>query len=582
MSAGSVQKTEVPGEDQSPSAHNGRRRLIVGGAVAAGVVLYFGAAWAVSSRVPHGTIVAGVDIGGQSRDRAVDRLQDAETKLNGSLAIEADGERASLDLKTAGLTMDAEATVDDLVGFSLSPVALWRQLAGGGDRPLLPRPDQAKLESALGEIATAVAKPATNASIEYVNGVPVLTPAATGTELKPAAAAGVIRTSWLVGTGPLALPTDVKQPEITQQEGQDALEKLARPAVSAPLTVRVGDRSVSVPAAKLAQTLTLKPKDGTLALAVDGAKLRTMVLAAAPNLGTKAKDAQIVLKKGKPTVIPGVAGVTVDAAALSAAALTALTKVTRTAVVTTAVKEPDLTTAEAVKLGVKEQISTFSTILTDNAARTENLRIAARTVNGTLVLPGETFSLNAVLGKRTPEKGYNQAPAISGGRLVNDYGGGVSQMATTIFNNVFFAGLEDVYHKPHSFYISRYPEGREATVNYPTVDLKWRNDSGTAVLIKANVTSTVNVTFYGTKTWDIAASRGSRSNFRTAKTVYDDQPGCVAQGANGGFDVSVTRTFRKPGSSAVVKKETFNAVYSAEDQVICGPKPGTPTPSSTR
>jgi hypothetical protein len=84
----------------------------------------------------------------------------------------------------------------------------------------------------------------------------------------------------------------------------------------------------------------------------------------------------------------------------------------------------------------------------------------------------------------------------------------------------------------------------------------------------------VNVTFYGTKTWDITATRSGRSNFRTPKTVYDDQPGCVSQGANGGFDVSVGREFRKPGSKTLVKKETFNAVYNAEDQIICGPKPG--------
>lgn len=115
-------------------------------------------------------------------------------------------------------------------------------------------------------------------------------------------------------------------------------------------------------------------------------------------------------------------------------------------------------------------------------------------------------------------------------------------------------------------------------MNYPTVDLKWRNNSKTAVLIKANVTSTVNVTFYGTKTWDVSATRSARSNFRTPKTVYDDQPGCVAQGANGGFDVSVGRTFRKPGSDAVVRTETFHAVYNAEDEVICGPEPETKTP----
>jgi vancomycin resistance protein YoaR len=574
VSTDSVQTTEVPGEDAPPVIAPSRRRLIVGAALAAAIVLYAGLAWAMSSRVPYGTTVAGVEIGGQSRDDAHKRLEAAASaQTDGGLPVIANGHTATLDLSTAGLSLDADATLDELVGFSLNPITLVKHFFGDDEQPALPKPDEAVLEAALAVIAEAVAAPAADASIAYVKGKPVLTPAVTGTALQPADAAVEVRRSWLAGARPLPLPTDVKQPEITQQEGEDALAKLAQPAVSAPLTVKVGNRSVSVPAAKLAPALTLTPKDGVLALTVDGAKLRTVVLEAGPEIATKPKDAEIVVKKGKPTVIPGVAGVTVDPAALAAAVLPALTDKARTATLESAVKEPDLTTEEAVKLGVKEKISTFSTIYPPIAGRTENLRLAARTVDGTLVLPGETFSLNGVLGKRTPEKGYHQAPAISGGRLVNDYGGGVSQMATTIFNNVFFSGLEDVYHKPHSFYISRYPEGREATVNYPSVDLKWRNDSDTAVLIKANVTNTVNVSFYGTKTWDIEASRSGRSNFRTPKTVYDDQPGCVSQGANGGFDVSVTRTFRKPGSKSVVKKETFNAVYNAEDQIICGPAP---------
>lgn len=575
----SVQTTRAPDEDESPAgdpAGRQRRRLIAGGALAAALVLYAGLAWALSSRVPHGTSVAGLTLGGLGRTTAIERLQAAEDALGGSLAVVADGRSGSIDLAAAGLIVDAEATAGALVGFSLSPVALWRQVAGGGDQPVLPVPDQARLESELGLLASAVAEPSTNARIMYQQGDPFVTGAEPGAELDLSAAAGVVRRNWLGGARPLQLPAEEKQPEITTAEAQKALASLASPAVSGPLTVKVGSRSVSVPAAKLAPVLALQPKNGELVLTVDGTKLRKAVLVADPGLGKKAKDARIVLKNGRPKVIPAVNGVTVDPAALAAAAVPALTDPARTAVLETAVKEPDLTTAEAVKLGVKERISTFSTVLTPNAGRTENLRIAARTVNGTLVLPGETFSLNDVLGRRTPEKGYNQAPAISGGRLVNDYGGGVSQMATTIFNNVFFSGLEDVYHKPHSFYISRYPEGREATVNYPTVDLKWRNNSTTAVLIKADVTSTVNVTFYGTKTWDVTASRGPRTNFRTPKTIHDDQPGCVAQGANGGFDVTVGRTFRKPGSKTVVKKETFTAVYNAEDQITCGPQPKAP------
>ncbi len=71
------------------------------------------------------------------------------------------------------------------------------------------------------------------------------------------------------------------------------------------------------------------------------------------------------------------------------------------------------------------------------------------------------------MGERTAENGFTIGYVISNGVLVKDYGGGVSQMATTTFNAMFFAGLEDIEHKPHSFYIDRYPEGREATVAWP-------------------------------------------------------------------------------------------------------------------
>jgi vancomycin resistance protein YoaR len=224
---------------------------------------------------------------------------------------------------------------------------------------------------------------------------------------------------------------------------------------------------------------------------------------------------------------------------------------------------------------VKEKVSTFSTVLTSNAVRTSNLRIAARTVNGTLVMPGATFSLNQVLGKRTPEKGYQQAPVINGSRLALDYGGGVSQLATTIYNAVFFAGLEDVRHQAHSLYISRYPEGREATVSYPTVDLVWRNDSRYAVLVQADVTSTVNVSFWSTKVYDVVAEKTPRTNPRQPKTVYDYTSTCVAQGANPGFDVTVRRKLYRDG--ALVKTQSWTTTYRAEDHVVCGPKPSTVT-----
>jgi len=367
-----------------------------------------------------------------------------------------------------------------------------------------------------------------------------------------------------------------KQPQIDTADAEKVVAEQAEPAVSGPLTVKAGDSAVELTPAQFAPTLSFTEADGTLRLAVDGRQLKRLVLAEGQDIAQDPVDARIVVKNGKPSVVPGRDGVTIEAGPLAEKVRGSLLLAAagqRVADVPVSAQKPELTTEKAKALGVTERISTFSTNLTADAGRTENLRIAARTVDGTLVRPGETFSLNQTLGERTPEKGYNAAPAISGGRLVKDYGGGVSQMATTIFNNVFFSGLKDVYHKPHSFYISRYPEGREATVNWPTVDLKWMNDSDTAVLIKASVGSQVTVSFYGTKHWDITAGKSARSNYRTPKTVYDDSSGCVPQGANPGFDVSTTRTFRAPGSRAVVRTETFHAVYIAEDEVICAPEP---------
>ena len=156
-------------------------------------------------------------------------------------------------------------------------------------------------------------------------------------------------------------------------------------------------------------------------------------------------------------------------------------------------------TAWAQSLGIKEQVSTFTTRHNSGEERVKNIHRAADLLNNTIVEPGATFSLNDTIGPRTAERGFVVAPVFYG-EFTEDVGGGVSQLATTTFNAVFFGGYEDVYHKPHTIYITRYPMGREATVNYPTVDLKFRNNSKAGVLIRTSYSATsITVTFYGDK-----------------------------------------------------------------------------------
>ena len=552
------------------------RTLVLAGsaALAVAVVAYLVAALAARDRVPAGSSVAGVPLGGLDRAAAVRLLQQRLAAAPASVEVRAGSSTAPLDRSDAGLTFDPRQAVDGLVGPPLDPAAVWRRLTG---THAVAAADIPRLTSALTGVARRLDVPSRPAGVTFAPGGPTLSAGAAGMAVEVPAAVRTVATSWLTG-GPIVLPTRVAEPPVTRAEAERALAEIARPAASGPLTVVVrpppaGRRAV-VPASALVPALRLSSKPGSsgrLALDVDGAVLRRAVLAAAPGLESAPRDARIVLRKGRPQVVPEVDGVSLDPAALAAAANTALLTPGRTATVDARVRRPALTKERARALGVRERVSTFSTVYPPNPDRTNNLRIAARTVNGTLVLPGETFSLNAVLGRRTPDKGYRKAPVIEGGRLVEDFGGGVSQMATTIFNNVFFAGLQDVRHKPHSFYISRYPEGREATVSFPTVDLVWRNDSPYGVLVEASVTDTVNVSFWSTKVWDIKAEKGPRTNFRAPKTIHDPRPGCVPQGANAGFDVVVRRLFYR--GKSLVRTQSFATSYAAEDEVICGPEP---------
>jgi vancomycin resistance protein YoaR len=153
-------------------------------------------------------------------------------------------------------------------------------------------------------------------------------------------------------------------------------------------------------------------------------------------------------------------------------------------------------------------------------------------------------------------------------------------VATTSYNAGFFGGMVDVEHHPHAFYISRYPVGREATVYWGSLDMRFKNPTKYGVLIRAYVVPStpssagqMHVELWSTKVWDIKAGVSAKRNARSPGTQYDDTDKCVPQGAVAGFDIDVYRNFYRPGSSVKVKTETRTANYQAADHVICGKKP---------
>jgi len=168
------------------------------------------------------------------------------------------------------------------------------------------------------------------------------------------------------------------------------------------------------------------------------------------------------------------------------------------------VATPEEVLESAAELGIIEEVGTFTTEHAANQSRVVNIQLFADIVRGTIIEPGETVSMNAVVGRRTREGGFVGGGFISNGVLVSDIGGGVSQFATTIFNAAFFAGLDFPEYQAHSIYFSRYPFGREATISFPKPDLKIQNNTAYGVLIWTSYTPTsITVTLYSTKNVEV-------------------------------------------------------------------------------
>jgi vancomycin resistance protein YoaR len=369
---------------------------------------------------------------------------------------------------------------------------------------------------------------------------------------------------------------------VPAEEAERVLEETVTPALSAPVTVTgtEGGASVEVPVTAVAASLTFTPQDdGTLAVAVDPAALQTAMGDGFAAFGTPAQDARFEISGGGVTVVPSVDGEGVNPAEIATSMLAVLDDPAPREVTATLGPVPaEFTTEEAQALGVKEEVSSFTTNFTNSSSGT-NIRVVAAEVDGALVLPGETFSLNTHTGPRGRAQGYVPAAVISGGELSQAVGGGISQFATTMFNAVFFAGLEDVFHKPHSFYISRYPAGREATVYEGAIDLQWRNDGDTGIYVQAEwVPGSITVTLWGTKRYDIESVSSERRNLRQpAVQEKVDDGDCTPQGGSTGFDITVTRVFKDLGTGAELRRENFVTHYAAEAVIRCVP-PAQPTP----
>ncbi len=218
--------------------------------------------------------------------------------------------------------------------------------------------------------------------------------------------------------------------------------------------------------------------------------------------------------------------------------------------VTFPTERADATVTTAMLKDATSLLGTFTTSFSCCEPRVTNIQTIAKTVDGTVIMPGGQFSLNGISGERTEAKGYKPAPTIGeGNTLVDSVGGGVSQFSTTTYNAAYFAGLQIDAHTPHSFYIDRYPPGREATLNYGAIDLLWTNDTEAPVTVRSSASDTaVTVSIYG--------ENGDRK-VRAKTTSRSDN-------AQGGFDITIERIITAADGTRSTDRFTTNYGSPAE------------------
>lgn len=561
-------------EEFEPESPRRRGRLIIVLTVVLVVLAgaYAAAAWWLSERIPRETSIAGVDVGFLTADEARDVLAGVFDDIVATpITVELGDNSTTLVPADVSLELDVESTIDELTGFTLHPRIFVDHITGKGEYTPVVHVDADALTDQLAELAEVLDTAPREGAITLSEGEAEITDPIIGLALDEPAARELIEASWISGPRPLELPGVDVPPVIGAEAVEEAMRTIVRPLTGAPISVSTDEGLVELSVADLTSIAVIEPDGSSLVLVLDTEGLVELVRERNPELEDTGTDARIIFDDGAPAIIPSEPGLALDEDALVASVSEAMLSSTdRTAVVELVEMDPEFTTADAEALGVVEEISKFQTPFPNDPPRTSNLQVAGQRLTGTLIKPGETFSLIEALGPITAEAGFQPAGVVVDGFETQGMGGGLSQVSTTVFNAAYFAGMDLVEFQPHSRHFSRYPEGRESTIYTPSIDLKWTNTTPYGALVQAWVAGgEFHVRIWGTEHFDVESYTTDRYNFTQPRTLYNTGANCVPNSnPQSGFTVQNTRTISLDGEE--VDRQTWTTTYSPWHRVVCG------------
>ncbi|MFW9051936.1 VanW family protein [Corynebacterium striatum] len=543
--------------------------------VIVGLLLIAGIAYtwdviANQGKVPRATSVGGVDISSMERTAAVEKLErelgDVETKPVNVTS----GEKSSqLVPAESGLTLNYQKAVDGIPDASYNPMTrLFSFVKATKEIPVAVDIDDTALDGALERVKNELSFAPKDGMLELNNGQLKVTKPVLGQTVEPDDLKNSITENWLDPAG-----VEVEPVEVEPAINDDAIEAMrtgdVAKALDNPLTIN-GENNVAGTLRKdeIAQFVSIEAKDGKLELKVDTPKAQQLFEERMDGASVPGENAKIAFNGGRMVVTPSVDGSVIDWEKTLKDFDKRVKGDERTWDADYKPDPAEYTTEMAEKATFNDTVSEFSTGGFSGASG-ENIRRVAAQVDGAVVNPGETFSLNGYTGPRGTAQGYVESGIIINGHSGTAVGGGISQFATTLYNAAYFAGFEDVAHTPHSYYISRYPAGREATVYEGSIDLQFKNTTNTPVRIETSFGGgKITVRFKGVKTYNVESVNNGRWA-TTQPTRMSVGENCSPSSGAPGFTTSDTRII-KDLSGREVSRETTTTVYDPQPIVSCG------------
>ena len=554
---------------------NGVKGWLIALGVLVGLVLIAGIAyaWDVAAnqdKIPRAVSVNGVDISAMDRTAAVEKLEDELAGVETEPVSVTSGDlHTDFVPSESGLALDNQRAVDNIEEPSLNPFTrLYSFFRSTRDIPVETNVDEAQLQPALDRVKKDLSTDPVDGMLELNNGELKVTDPKLGQTVDAGTLHNAVTDNWLDSEGVNVDPEEV-EPAINDAAIEAMRTGDAAKALDNPITLKAKNNvSATLNKPEISQFTSIEKKDGKLKLAVDTNRAQELLAERSEGADVPGVNAKISFNGNDKQVTPSEDGEIIDWEPTMKDFDKRVTGDDREWDATYKPDPAEFTTDDAKKATFNDTVGEFTTE-GYSAASGKNIELVAQQVNGAVVNPGETFSLNGHTGPRGTAQGYVESGIIIDGHSGSAVGGGISQFATTLYNAAYFAGMEDTAHTPHSYYISRYPAGREATVYEGAIDLQFTNTFNTPVRIETDFGGgKITVRLKGTKTVDVE----SVNNGRWAKTepqrksVSED---CSPSSGAPGFTTSDTRVI-KDLSGKEISRETTTTVYDPQPIVTCG------------